>query len=144
MNLNEIKSMAAQDSIIDQAKLDIESLKIPQLHNKYLNFYTDEKLLLSKYEFEFEALSRLKWEYYSGKMSPDKLKEMGWEQFELKILRQDVQIYLNGDKDLTEKRMIIQYQKDKVAYLDTIMKTLSNRNWVIRNAIQWRMFLAGQ
>ena len=48
MNLNEIREMVSNDIIIDETNLDQESLKTPQLHNKYLIFFSDEKLILKK------------------------------------------------------------------------------------------------
>ena len=44
MNLNEIREMVSNDIIIDETNLDQESLKTPQLHNKYLIFFGDEKV----------------------------------------------------------------------------------------------------
>ena len=35
MKLEEIQRMVQADSVIDDTELDIESLKLPQLHNKY-------------------------------------------------------------------------------------------------------------
>ena len=62
MNLNDLKAMVADDIVMDDTELDIESLKTPQLHNKYLNFYHDEKLILVKQDEEYKRIYRLKWE----------------------------------------------------------------------------------
>ena len=48
MNLTELRAMVSQDMVMDDTELDIESLRTPQLHNKYLNMYHDERLLLTK------------------------------------------------------------------------------------------------
>ena len=90
MRLEDIRKMAMEDSIIDDTELDIESLKLPQLHNKYLNMYHDEKLLLSKVDSELKKVVKLKWEYYTGKLDEDVLKELDLEPFPLKILKQDL------------------------------------------------------
>ena len=52
---------------MDDTELDIESLRTPQLHNKYLNMYHDERLLLTKKEEELKSLLRKKWEYYTAR-----------------------------------------------------------------------------
>ena len=90
MNLNNIKQMVLQDCDIDETQLDRESLKLPQLHNKYLNLYLDAKLILERKENEFKRLRRAKWEYYTGKMDEEVLAKLGWEPFNLKILKQDI------------------------------------------------------
>ena len=50
MTFDELQQLAEKDLKIDNLQLDIESLKTPQLHNKYLNFLLDEKLILAKIE----------------------------------------------------------------------------------------------
>ena len=48
MELNELRVLVEQDSQIDDTQLDTESLRLPALHNKYLNFYHDAKLRYEK------------------------------------------------------------------------------------------------
>lgn len=143
MTLNELIEQAKQDLKFDDTELDQESLRIPQLHNKYLNFYHEEKLRYQGYKTNYSKLFRLKWEYYTGKLSEDQLKELGWEPFDLKILRQDVDIYLESDKELIELKSKMSIQEEKVEYLNSIVKGITNRQFHIRDAIAWRKFLNG-
>ena len=143
MTLDELKKMVSEDIIIDDTELDLESLKTPQLHNKYLNLYTDEKLKLSKVQSEVKALIRVKWEYYTGKLDEDQLKELGWEPFQYKILKNDIDKYLESDSDLIELNHRMVFQEEKVKYLDAIVKSFNSRQWNIRNAIEWRKFVSG-
>jgi len=143
MNLNDLKAMVADDIIMDDTELDIESLKTPQLHNKYLNFYHDEKLIYVKQEEEYKKLYRLKWEYYTGKMDQDSLDKLEWEPFQLNILKVDIEKYLSSDEDLSLIRLRLSYTKEKVDYLESVIKIISNRQWNIRSAIDWRKFLNG-
>ena len=144
MNLEDIRKEIERDTTVDQSALDIESLKIPQLHGKYLNFLTNERLLLSKYENELGIVERVRWEYYTGKMSREELVERGLEPFTLKILRQDIPIYLNSDSYITASRQKCLYQREKISLLEEVVKELNNRHWKIRNAIEWRRFVNGQ
>ena len=143
MNLNDLKAMVAEDIIMDDTELDIESLKTPQLHNKYLNFFHDEKLIYVKQEEEYKKLYRLKWEYYTGKMDQDSLDKLEWEPFQLNILKADIEKYLSSDEDLSLIRLRLSYTKEKVDYLESVIKIISNRQWNIRSAIDWRKFLNG-
>jgi hypothetical protein len=143
VTLNGLKKMVAEDMVIDDTELDLESLKIPQLHNKYLNLYTDEKLNLGRIQSEVKALIRVKWEYYTGKLDEDELKELGWEPFQYKILKSDIDKYLESDSDLIEKNHRLLFQEEKVKYLDAIVKSFNGRQWNIRNAIEWRKFVSG-
>jgi hypothetical protein len=144
MTLDEIRKEIERDVRLDESALDLESMKIPQLHSKYLNFLTDERLSLRKTEGDFSMLLKAKWEYYTGKMSHEELSARGWQPFPLKILRNDLDVYLNGDEDLNKSRQRIAYQKEKISLLEEIVKELNNRHWKIRNAIDWRKFIGGQ
>jgi hypothetical protein len=135
--------MVDSDANIDQSNLDLESLKIPQLHGKYLNIFSDEKLILKKLESDRNVLIKNKWEWYTGRMSQEDLKRLGWDPFPLKIMKQDLDVYLLADEDMIKITAKIDYQKEKVDYLESVLKALNNRNWMIRNAIDWRKFLSG-
>ena len=144
MTLDELRKHISKDVALDESAMDLESLKIPQLHSKYLNFLTDEKLCLSKMRQDLSVLMRTKWEYYTGKMSQEELLARGWEPFALKVLRNDLDLYLESDVDLGKLRMKIEYQNEKISLLEEIIKELNNRHWKIRNAIEWRKFINGQ
>ena len=143
MRFDDIRSMVSKDMVIDDSELDIESLKIPQLHNKYLNLFHDERILLRKLEADKRELIRDKWEFYSGKMSEEELTRRGWEPFQLKILKQDLDMYIHSDSDVTKIEDRITLQKEKVDYLASIVKSISGRGWEIKNAIEWRKFTSG-
>ncbi|NDB82544.1 MAG: hypothetical protein EB127_07360 [Alphaproteobacteria bacterium] len=143
MTLNELIQQAKQDMVFDDTELDKESLRIPQLHNKYLNFYHEERLRFQGYKAQYSKMFKLKWEYYTGKLSENQLKELGWEPFDLKILRQDVDIYLEADKDLVELKNKMTMQEEKVEYLNSVLKGIMNRQFHIRDAIAWRKFMNG-
>ena len=144
MTLDDIRKELERDTRIDDSALDAESLRIPQLHGKYLNFLMEERLSLARYENDVATITRDKWEYYTGKMSEEQLTARGWEPFNLKILRNDLDMYLNADADIVKARQKMQFQKEKVALLEEVVKELNNRHWKIRNAIEWRRFTNGQ
>ncbi len=143
MNISTLRKMVAEDMEIDSAELDIASLRIPQLHNKYLNIFHDQRLLLKKMKGDLAETVRLKWEYYTGKMDQDTLDELGWEPFPLKILKTDLDRYLDSDKELIQSQAKIDYQAEKVAYLESVLKNITNLQWNIKNAIEWRKFING-
>ena len=143
IDLSKLKEMVNKDLEIDGAELDLESLRIPQLHNKYLNIFTDEKLELSAVEFKYNDLLRKKWEYYTGKMSQEELDALGWEPFQLHILKTDLEKYLSSDAELAKMKAKKVYQEQKLEYLTSILKAINNRQFHIRDAIAWRKFVNG-
>lgn len=143
MNIEQIKQLVEQELGIDPTELGDESLRVPKLHSKFMNIFHDESLLLRKYESEWRTLRKQKWEYYNGKMSQEDLKELGWEPFGHRILRQDIDIYMDSDPDMSKLNAKIELQKAKVDYLDATIKSINNRQWMIRNAIEWKKFMSG-
>ena len=141
MNIDELYSEVERDIKIDDTELDLESIRTPQLHNKYLKLYTKHSLQYKKLQDDYKVLYREKWEYYTGKASPEVYAE---KPFELKVLKADIGIYMEADKDLQQLGQRMAYAKQIVEYLERILKEINNRNWNIRNTIEWKKFLHGE
>jgi len=141
--MEELRLMVKGDLVMDKTELDIESMKTPQIHNKYLVMYSDEKLILGKLESDLNILKRDKWLYYTGKMSPEQLEDRGWDTFDLNILKTDIDKFLSADEDLIRLANRILFQKEKVNYLENVIKIINNRQWNIRAAIDWLKFTNG-
>lgn len=142
MKLEEIESLWQNDCTIDRTSLDHESLKIPLLHSKYYKIYLREKIQLRAEESDYNQFYKIKHEYYTGKLSQEDLREYGWEPFQF-ILKGDLSIYVNSDKELTDRLLKLQVQREKVDLLESIIKTLNNRGFLIKNAIDFIKFSNG-
>ena len=140
MTLEELQELVDKDLKINESELDLESLKTPQLHNKYLKHYNNFKLLMTRAESDYKILKRVKWEYYTGKASPEVYKQ---KPFNLKIMKSDIDKYLESDEDLIKSKQKIEYLETVVNYLDRTLKIISGRDWQIRNSIEWRKFTSG-
>ena len=140
MTLEELQEQVGKDLKINDSELDLESLKTPQLHNKYLKHYNNFKLLLTRAESDYKILKRVKWEYYTGKASPKVYQE---KPFNLKIMKSDLDKYLDSDEDLIKSKQKIEYLETVVNYLDRTLKIIGGRDWQIRNSIEWRKFTSG-
>ncbi len=144
MNIEQIKAQAETDLLIDSNHLDDESSRIPQIHNKYLCILMDEKIVLESIESKYRVLRRDKWLYYSGKLSEEELKQKGWEPFELNILKQDLDRFIDSDGDVINLGNKLFLQKEKVTYVESLVKIMSNKIWNIRATIDWIKFTQGQ
>ena len=142
MNLSEIQDQVKRDLKINDLELDIESLRIPSLHIKYLQFLTENSLKLKKANGELAVLKRNKWIYYTGKASEDVYKEKG--DFPLKLKTKDEErTFIEADEDIQKKTTEVEYYETVVDYLQEIVKQIGQRNFQIKNAIEWRKFEAG-
>ena len=143
MKFEEIQKLWSGDCHIDETELSQESVKIPQLHNKYLILFHDERLKLRTMKFDHSKLLKVKREYFSGRMDATELEAYDWEPFQYKLLKADVQEYIDADDDIIEGKKKISLQEEKVEYLESIVKSLSNRGYLIKNAIDWKRFTEG-
>tara|TARA_A100001037_G_C14682317_1_gene427890 strand:+ start:81 stop:515 length:435 start_codon:yes stop_codon:yes gene_type:complete len=143
MKFEEIQKLWSGDCEIDETELSQESVKIPQLHNKYLIIFHDERLRLRTMRFDHSKLLKVKREYFSGRMDATELEAYDWEPFQYKLLKADIQEYIDADDDIIEGKKKISLQEEKVDYLEAIVKGLSNRGYLIKNAIDWKRFTEG-
>ena len=143
MKFEEIQIAWTRDCEMDETELSHESIKIPQLHNKYLIFYSNEKLKFKEIKYLFAGLIKRKRDYYSGKMTAEELEAADWEPFQLKLLKADVQEYIDADDNVIESKKLLALQEEKVNYLESIVKSLTTRGYLIKNAIDWKKFTEG-
>ena len=142
MKLEEIEELWQQDSKVDRTDLDNESLKIPSLHSKYYKIFLREKVQLKSEEQDYKLYYKVKYEYYTGKLSQEELRENGWEPFQF-LLKNDLQVYIDSDKDIAERLLKLQVQREKVEFLESIIKTLNTRGFLIKNAVDFIRFTSG-
>ena len=140
MDLEQLQEQADKDLKINDSELDLESIKTPQLHNQYLKHLTKFKLMLSRAESELHIKKREKWEYYTGKADPTVYAE---KPFNLKILRQDVDKYIDSDEEVIRAKQKVDYLNTVVDFFDRSIRQITNRTFTIKNAIDWKKFTSG-
>ncbi len=143
MKFEEIQKLWTSDCSIDDTELAKESVRIPQLHNKYLILYSNEKLRFKEIKFLFLGLIKRKRDYYSGRMSAEELEAADWEPFRIKLLKADVQEYIDADEDVMVSKKLLALHEEKVDYLESVVKSLTTRGYLIKNAIDWKRFTEG-
>jgi len=141
MNLEQIQEMWDKDSHIDPDNLHDESLKIPQLHAKYYTVYNTITLLREKARETHSRVKLERYNYYTGKAPAEVYEE---EPFPYKVRDKDaLQRHLEADEKLTKLDIKIKYYDVMLKFLEDVIKTISNRTFQIKNAIEWHRFQAG-
>ena len=143
MKIEDIVSMWNADCGIDDTALDNEAVKIPTLHGKYLGILMDENIRFRGMKYKCIKMKKYKWLWVTGKMSQEKLDELGWEPFQLKLLKNDIDMYIESDDAVIDLETKVGLQEEKVKYVEAVVKQINNRQWQIRNAIDWRKFESG-
>ena len=140
MNLEELKLQVSQDLRVDDEHLDTESLKNQEIKATYLDHKSKFELLLFKAKGDYKRLYREKWEYYGGKADA---KIYATKPFDLKVLKTDLGVYISADEEIIDAENKIGYLETVVDYIKGVIKSVDNRGWDIKIAIEWKKFEAG-
>jgi len=144
MSTDDISEIWAKDCKIDESNLVGESKKIPELHNKYYTLYYKEALKVKKLRYDYKELEMAKREWIDGSMAEEDLKEHGWRPFQKKVIRQDIDKYIQSDRDIINLSLKIDYHSTRANYLEDIIKTIHSRNFVIKNMVDILKFQHGE
>lgn len=140
MTLDELKIQVQNDLKVDNEHLDTESLKNQEIKAKYLDHKSRYELLLFKAKGDYKRLYREKWEYYGGKSDA---KIYATKPFDLKVLKTDLSVYISSDEEIIDAENKVGYLETVVDYIKGVIKSVDNRGWDIKNAIEWKKFEAG-
>jgi hypothetical protein len=143
MNIESILKEWDQDSQIDYDTLDQELIRIPKIHAKYYRYYVSEKVKLLSMKEDRKTMILDKNDYYRGIMTREELDRRGWEPWNLSILKAEIPMYLDADPHMKDLNLRIGVQQEKVDFLESIIKSLTNRGFNIKGAIDFMKFRAG-
>ena len=140
MTLDELKLQVQRDLKVDNEHLDTESLKNQEIKANYLDHKSRYELLLYKAKGDYKRMYRDKWEYYGGKADA---KIYAAKPFDLKVLKTDLAVYISADEEIMNAENKIGYLETVIDYIKGVIKSVDNRGWDIKNAIEWKKFEAG-
>ena len=140
MTLDELKLQVQKDLKVNDEHLDTESLKNQEIKAKYLDVKSKYELLLYRAKGEYKRIYRDKWEYYGGKADA---KVYVSKPFDIKVLKTDLSVYITSDEEIIDAENKIGYLETVVEYIKGVIKSVDNRGWDIKNAIEWKKFEAG-
>jgi len=141
MNLDQLREEARKDLVVNnEENLASESLTNQKIKSKYLDHRSKFQLLLQKHNGDYQRMYRQKWEYYGGKSDA---KIYIAKPFDLKVLKTDLAMYITSDEEIIQLMDKIGYLEIVIKFIDGVIKSIDNRGWDIKNAIEWRKFEAG-
>ncbi len=143
MKLERIFEEWESDSVFDKTELGDESLKVAKLHHKYYRMLTQERITRRQLEADLKILKLEKHEFYTQGPSKESM-DRGWVMPPIgKVIKSEVGNYMDADRDIIDISLKIGIQSEKIDFLESIIKTLLNRGYNIRAAIDWEKFKMG-
>jgi len=76
-------------------------------------------------------MRKVKWEYFTGKMSEEELEQYGWEPFQF-ALKSDINTYLEADKDLIKLLEKKVYHEEVISVIESVLAELKQRTWQVK------------
>lgn len=143
MKLEEIFEQWKIDSEIDRTELGDEALKVAKLHHKYYQILVSERLLLKNHESDMKRLKLDKYEFFTQGPN-EETQAKGWKlPAKGLILKADIPMYMDADEEIIKLSLKIGVQQEKIDLLESIIRTLMNRGYNVKAAIEWQRFISG-
>ena len=139
--MNDIYNDAENDAKIDYSQLEVEASKTPSLIQKWNRILTEAKFKEKLLKLDLKTLRSKKWEYYAGKSSHEEYMEN--PPSGTKILKGDIEKYIEMDKNVKELAEKLSAQEVVVEYLQNTLNTMRDRSYSVQAAIKMRIFLSG-
>lgn len=144
MKLEDIYDMWEKDAKYDDLALDADSLNISSLHAKYNRLLSETRSQLRAIIIRKKAHYSTLRDYYLGNLNnPEDLERIGRQPFLNKVLKNEVQGYIDSDGELIRMDERIALLEEKVEVIVEIMKCIHKRGYDIKSAIEWRKFTNG-
>ena len=144
MKINELIDEWKKDTRIDDLNLDSESLKVPSLHSKYMGHLSESRMELRQLRIQRRLLVKDLFEYYHGDLNnTEDLERIGREPYVKKLMKNDVMSYVEADREVMRMDAKMEMQSELVDTLLEIMKSINNRGYSLKNAIDWRRLTTG-
>ncbi len=141
MNLETLQEQWRTDCKLDDDLHDNDSIAIPQLHMKYMEFHNMFSLMKKERAIEMKRLIKDKWLYYKGKAPSTIYKEM---PFDLKLTtKEEISMFIEADEEIGKLQFKIYYIEQVLFFLDGVLRMINNRTYHIKNAIEWKRFQSG-
>jgi Recombination, repair and ssDNA binding protein UvsY len=144
-DIRDLMSMWTEDSKLDRTDLLAELSRIDSLHAKYLNIHTTHSILWKKAMREYSERKRFWSNYYSGEYNDDKdfLKEHSLEPMHKKVLRSEIQEYLDSNEELNNILMKKMIHEEISSYGAEVVKQVRQRSYEVKSYIDYEKFLNG-
>ena len=144
MTLDELRAAWQSDCEIDQNDLGTASARSPNLHAKYLDELIQYKLRMTKIQNEIIEYRVKRQKYFRGEMTREELKEAGWDQWQYKTLKSEVDGLIDADPEYQKMSTREQYIKTVIYFLESVLGEIRSRSFTIKNIVTWQQFRAGE
>lgn len=140
MKLEEVKEAIIKALEIDAHHLDRSAVETPVRYGQLLTIRSAENMELKRLNILFAEKENEKRLYYSGKADPAVYKE---KPLDVRVLKAEIQRYLDADKELQEIALLIGIQQEKIDLITDALKGVLQKTFHIKAAIDYQKMQNG-
>ena len=138
-DLEDLLEAWGEDASLDNVELDRASMTTPVIHARYMRLLSESRIVLRGLETGRRELSRTLRDYYCGYLNdPEVLESLKRPPYPRKLIRTELDTYVNSDEEMLNLDNRIAVCREYVEACQEILKQVNNRNWTVRNIIEWR------
>jgi hypothetical protein len=146
MSMEEINEMWSKDCIIDETRYIHCAQDQALLHSKYLRQFHIERKEMRELQIELEKLKLEAERFYAGDNTKEH-HEKGWELppwgfsergRKKTLLKDELNRLVNTNHDVISLTLKLADQTDKVEAIESIMKEISRRSFIMNNMNEYR------
>lgn len=144
MEIHELIDEWEREGAIDRTDIGESVAKNPQLHAAWWRHFCRERTALQDQKKELSQLRHAKHNFYAyGPTRETQL--LGWAYPVVgKILKTEVERYVDNDPHVVAKAREVSLQQEKVDFCESTIKSLKDRGFACRTAIDWHKFTSGE
>ena len=140
MKMEDVKLVVMEALKIDPTHLDRSAIETPVKYGQLLTIRLDENMELKRLQILFSDKEQEKRLYYSGKADPQVYKE---KPLDVRILKTEIQKYLDADKELQELALLIGIQQEKIDLITDSLKGVLQKTYHIKAALDYQKMQNG-
>lgn len=125
---------------MDASDLDQHSLETAKLQGKYYILYSKMLAEQKATKYDLDELLAFKFKYYKGQAPAEVYKE---KPFHEKLTNAGVESHVRADPDVLKIQKTMDMLEIKLELIKDMKRALEQRNWNIRNAIEFIKFKSG-
>lgn len=145
-------SVELMAKFIDEAKEDIklnfldienELLRNSHLIGKWLTYQQNQKAKFLLIETEYKRLLSKKKRYLMGRLDDEERESNGWPVEGNKILKADLDMWLDADDEILKKKKHYLVQKQIVEFIDSTLSQVVDKKWSIKAYLDYKKWIEG-
>ena len=133
LSITELKKEAKNDTELDPKRVGEKSINLASIAVKWNGYFIDEKMNYEGINITYAELKKDRYEYYLHDY-----------KYVVEKRNNEIGTYLEADSKLISIKKQLIISKEKMLFIESVLKIINALSFNIRNYIEWEKFMAGE